>query len=143
MGIVREIATQTSDITATTSDSISELAELAAQLRHSVSHFRLPAGAAHPVLDAGHDDIDEIVDADSAEAFDDESSLDLDLAEAGQSVVDVELDAELAESEEEPDIDEDELVAMDDLDADDLESDDLDADSARDGDDGYAGQQTA
>jgi twitching motility protein PilJ len=46
MQVLREISSQTSDSTSATSASISKLAELAAQLRRSVTGFRLPGGSA-------------------------------------------------------------------------------------------------
>jgi twitching motility protein PilJ len=46
MQVLREISSQTSDSTTATSASIGKLAELAAQLRRSVTGFRLPGGAA-------------------------------------------------------------------------------------------------
>jgi twitching motility protein PilJ len=45
MQVLREISSQTAESTTATSDSIGKLAELAAQLRKSVTGFRLPAGA--------------------------------------------------------------------------------------------------
>jgi twitching motility protein PilJ len=45
MQVLREISSQTSDSTTATSASIGKLAELAAQLRKSVTGFRLPEGA--------------------------------------------------------------------------------------------------
>ncbi|HZF14417.1 MAG TPA: methyl-accepting chemotaxis protein [Steroidobacteraceae bacterium] len=46
MQVLREISSQTADSTSATSNSIGKLAELSAQLRKSVSGFRLPAGLA-------------------------------------------------------------------------------------------------
>ncbi|MGB5210855.1 MAG: methyl-accepting chemotaxis protein [Gammaproteobacteria bacterium] len=46
MGVLREVSSQTAEATGATSDSIGKLAELAAQLRSSVSGFRLPAAPA-------------------------------------------------------------------------------------------------
>jgi twitching motility protein PilJ len=45
MQVLREISSQTAESTTATSDSIGKLAELAAQLRKSVTGFRLPEGA--------------------------------------------------------------------------------------------------
>jgi hypothetical protein len=45
MQVLREISSQTSDSTTATSASIGKLAELAAQLRRSVTGFRLPGGS--------------------------------------------------------------------------------------------------
>jgi twitching motility protein PilJ len=45
MGVLREISTQTADNSAATSSSVGKLAELSAQLRKSVSGFRLPDAA--------------------------------------------------------------------------------------------------
>jgi len=45
MQVLREISSQTAESTTATSTSIGKLAELAAQLRKSVTGFRLPAGA--------------------------------------------------------------------------------------------------
>jgi hypothetical protein len=42
MQVLREISSQTAESTSATSTSIGKLAELAAQLRRSVSGFRLP-----------------------------------------------------------------------------------------------------
>jgi len=42
MGVIREITTQTSDSTSQTAASIGVLADLAEELQHSVSGFRLP-----------------------------------------------------------------------------------------------------
>ena len=62
MQVLREISSQTAESTTATSASIGKLAELAAQLRHSVAGFRLPEGVVsapdndYPVLpseDAG------------------------------------------------------------------------------------------
>jgi hypothetical protein len=44
MQVLREISSQTSESTTATSASIGKLAELAAQLRKSVTGFRLPGG---------------------------------------------------------------------------------------------------
>jgi len=44
MQVLREISSQTAESTTATSTSIGKLAELAAQLRRSVSGFRLPEG---------------------------------------------------------------------------------------------------
>jgi len=58
MQVLREISSQTAESTTATSDSIGKLAELAAQLRKSVTGFRLPEGAGasvsgeYPVLRA-------------------------------------------------------------------------------------------
>jgi twitching motility protein PilJ len=43
--VLREISSQTADSTSSTSSSIGKLAELSAQLRKSVSGFRLPEEA--------------------------------------------------------------------------------------------------
>ena len=45
MQVLREISSQTAESTTATSDSIGKLAELATQLRKSVTGFRLPEGA--------------------------------------------------------------------------------------------------
>jgi twitching motility protein PilJ len=50
MQVLREISSQTAESTTATSTSIGKLAELAAQLRRSVSGFRLPDGAAPSAL---------------------------------------------------------------------------------------------
>jgi twitching motility protein PilJ len=55
MQVLREISSQTAESTTATSTSIGKLAELAAQLRKSVTGFRLPGGNAsvtgeYPVL---------------------------------------------------------------------------------------------
>jgi twitching motility protein PilJ len=55
MQVLREISSQTAESTTATSTSIGKLAELAAQLRKSVTGFRLPGGHAsvtgeYPVL---------------------------------------------------------------------------------------------
>ena len=47
MHVLREISTQTAENTAATSDSVAKLAELSAQLRKSVSGFRLPEQVAN------------------------------------------------------------------------------------------------
>jgi twitching motility protein PilJ len=46
MQVLREISTQTADGTTATSQSIGKLAELATQLRDSVSGFRLAGSSA-------------------------------------------------------------------------------------------------
>jgi twitching motility protein PilJ len=45
MQVLREISSQTAESTTATSTSIGKLAELATQLRKSVTGFRLPGGA--------------------------------------------------------------------------------------------------
>jgi twitching motility protein PilJ len=56
MQVLREISSQTAESTTATSTSIGKLAELATQLRKSVTGFRLPGGpgtsvtADYPVL---------------------------------------------------------------------------------------------
>jgi twitching motility protein PilJ len=52
MQVLREISTQTADNSATTSDSVAKLAELSAQLRKSVSGFRLPEQVSSSVMQA-------------------------------------------------------------------------------------------
>jgi len=65
MQVLREISSQTAESTAATSSSIGKLAELAAQLRKSVTGFRLPAGARssvtgeYPVLRTDEAESDE------------------------------------------------------------------------------------
>ena len=49
MQVLREISSQTAESTTATSDSIGKLAELAAQLRKSVTGFRLPEGSGQSV----------------------------------------------------------------------------------------------
>jgi hypothetical protein len=53
MQVLREISSQTADSTSSTSSSIGKLAELSAQLRKSVSGFRLPEDAGAAVAQAG------------------------------------------------------------------------------------------
>jgi twitching motility protein PilJ len=53
MQVLREISSQTADSTSSTSSSIGKLAELSAQLRKSVSGFRLPEDAGTAVAQAG------------------------------------------------------------------------------------------
>jgi twitching motility protein PilJ len=53
MQVLREISSQTADSTSSTSSSIGRLAELSAQLRKSVSGFRLPDEAGTAVAPAG------------------------------------------------------------------------------------------
>jgi twitching motility protein PilJ len=66
MQVLREISSQTAESTTATSDSIGNLAELAQQLRRSVSGFRLPEGAGasvsgeYPVLRAESLAADEV-----------------------------------------------------------------------------------
>jgi twitching motility protein PilJ len=52
MQVLREISTQTADNSATTSESVAKLAELSAQLRKSVSGFRLPEQVSSSVAQA-------------------------------------------------------------------------------------------
>jgi twitching motility protein PilJ len=52
MGVLREVSSQTAEATSATSDSIEKLADLAVQLRDSVSGFRLPnAPAPAPAIE--------------------------------------------------------------------------------------------
>jgi hypothetical protein len=51
MQVLREISSQTADSTSATSQAIGKLAELAAQLRKSVTGFRLP-GLGRPAAGA-------------------------------------------------------------------------------------------
>jgi hypothetical protein len=66
MQVLREISSQTAESTTATSASIGKLAELAAQLRKSVTGFRLPEGTGasvsgeYPVLKPEALAVDEV-----------------------------------------------------------------------------------
>ena len=76
----------TPTLAATTTESISELAGLATQLRRSVSHFRLPEAAEEGDGPAAEESADE------APPETDDNALDLDLADAGDADLDMEID---------------------------------------------------
>jgi len=82
MNVIQEITSQTSSGTNATAASIGTLAELAIELRDSVSGFKLPDDMVRRVVEDGYpSDLDEVDDMD-VETLDDEDIVDLSLDDA-------------------------------------------------------------